>query len=1020
MKFPPPFRILVFLAGIAVASEIGWGATPIFIEAESFTPSSDGWTVNEEAPAASGLSALNGSSGNTKGTASAQFIVSEPGDYRIWVRHNFHDTRRGPFEVTVSEDGKEMAKKAFDLELKAGVKNWSYIWDYLDVPLSPGPHTLTLSKHEAKNCSGYVRNVDCFLITTDKEAKPDHSPYGPQTWLRVTPGDIYEKPLYIHIFADHFRSPWYGHWTLSLAGTSPGLRPEEGQLLVGGEPSPWCNITPMLYEDSGAILNITARYAYRDLADRLKLKLEFATAPEDSAVVKTMDVDSRPNGLVVVAPPNLLTSENRNHLMRDKEFAEATGKVADAYDWPAFGKKPTKIPFFVSAKVGGYDTEVDQSIMDREWKTLEYFGFSNRDKLAIHGGIWRTTNKSFCQPDVEKMEAIATSNAEEFLASGKKAEDIVYCMLTDEPTGQPADFMVADPAYHEAFRAWLKKLGKTPADLLMENWEAVKPVLDEERDQFPALYYFTQRFRTRALGDFMATQRAILEKAYGHQLPTLVNFSDGATYSANFYSQGVDYFELLDADNQNAIWSEDWANGSSSYQCAAYNVDLMRAAARERGQTLAHFLVAHAGRKPWDIKTKAASETARGIRIWKNFSYGVSWGSHEGGPTWRSHLWYNHPETWRANAEVTREIGGAEDLLVDAVADPAEVAILYSSASDIWTVKSNHAYGFNRMHIWMALAHGQVPVDFVSEAQVERGLLSDYKVCYFSGPNLTGAAAAKLARWVEAGGTLVLTAGAAMRDEFNRPLEAFNNLLPVTRDPVKEVQAFLNSGSYVHILKPLGIVQAGDTKMEELSVSQKQTPKPDRKVETLATTGEDEIAASVGSIGQGKVYTMGFLPGLSYIKEAVQARRALETDQSPPGNQDENPTPALDGAEMTATPTTASNPIERSRNPWKFSAAVRNFILQPVRNAGIILPLTCNVPLVDAIVLKAEQGLVIPLANYTLEPQSHVDFSVQVNRPVDRVETVHLGKIPFQSAEDGRISFSIPLEASDYVKIYYQ
>ena len=74
----------------------------------------------------------------------------------------------------------------------------------------------------------------------------------------------------------------------------------------------------------------------------------------------------------------------------------------------------------------------------------------------------------------------------------------------------------------------------------------------------------------------MATQRRILNDAYGAEFPTLANFSDGAVYFANVYCLGIDYFELLDNAEQNAIWSEDWSSLASSYQCSTYNVELMR------------------------------------------------------------------------------------------------------------------------------------------------------------------------------------------------------------------------------------------------------------------------------------------------------------------------------------------------------------------------------------------------------------------------------------------------------------
>ena len=1018
---------------IAVASVNLASAVEIFLEAETaFTSSSDGWRVNnnQQARGASALATLNGASGDNSGTAVAPLTIKEAVLYRIWVRHNYHSTRRGPFTLTVKEKGATVSEKTFDLASREGVKDWLYVWDYFDVALTPGDYELVLTKHENKNCTSYVRNIDCLLITSDRESEPDHLKYGPQTWVRVTLGEGYDQPTQLHIFADHYRAPWYEHWHLSKAGAVSGLRYEKDDGLQSGEATPWCNLTPMIYQDSGAILNFTARYTYRDLADSLKATFEFATAPNDEAIVRTMEIDAEPNGLILVLPPNLETDENLARFKRDADFARETGKIADAYDWPTTGKVPERIPFYLTATVGGYGTPVDQEIMDREWKTIDYFGFSNRNPKhpKIHGHIWNRKNDSFCQPDIEKMKSAAATYAASFKEEGKRVEDITYCMLTDEPTGQPSSFMVKDPAYHDAFRVWLKELGKRPADLLVSSWDEVVPVLESERDEHPALHYFTQRFRTRALGDFMATQREILEEAYGAtDLPALVNFSDGAVYSANFYSQGVDYFELLDSPDQNAIWSEDWSNGASSYQCAAFNVELMRAASRGRDMTLGHFLIAYAGRKGWDIKLKAASETARGIRVWQMYSWGVPWGTHTGGPTWNNHAIYSKPEVWGDCAEVVREIGAAEDLIIDAKPLPAEVAILYSSSSDIWQLKKNYAYGFDRMHTWMALAHAQIPADVVGERQVEAGALDSYRVCYLSGENLTRAAAEKLAEWVEGGGTLVLSAGAASRDEFNRPLATLDHLIPAKRGPVEVHQAFLNSGSYVHILKPHASVGAGDEALEVLSVSQAQTALPESEV--VATDSSGNPATVSGKAGQGRVVSHGYLPALSYIKGAIDARRAmlnLSEDQvkamREAANQSDHPAPPVVLTEEgTATYQVDDPRLDRSYNPWDFSAAIRDVIIQPVRDAGINPPVTCDVALIDALPLYSEHGIVIPLANYTLEPQKGVTLRVKIpeGRKLDRVTSIYHGELDAIPKEGGSIAFTLPLDATDYVQIFF-
>lgn len=1016
--------ILVHSILLTFALCISTHAETIFIEAESFTSSTDGWKShqNGQTRGASAVRTLNGATGDKSGTAQSELIQPEKigSPYRIWVRHGHHSRFRGPFRVSAIGSQGELATETFDLKPISGVRDWAYVWQHFDITAKEA-FRLQLSKHQNRNCTSYARNVDCFLITDDLDLVPDHKPYGPQTWMRVKLADVYKKPLHVHIFADHHRAPWYGHWHLSKSGTDKGLYPAKKDLLASGEQSPWCNITPMLYQDSGAILNITARYTYHERADRLKGTFEFASAPDEKHIVRSFDVDSVPNGLVIAMPPNLVTQENRSRFKRDREFADATGKFADAFPWPTIGKRPTKIPFFVSASVGGYGTPVDQSIQDREWKTLGYYGFSNQEKHDLHGRIWRMLGKSYCRPDIATMQKNTDLYRKAFAEAGHDPKDIAYVQLTDEPTGQPTAFMAVNLSYQTAFRTWLKKLGKTPKDLLVSDWNAVKPVADTDRDRYPCLYYFTQRFRTRALGDFMAVQKDMIERAYGRTLPTLVNFSDGATYSANFYAQGVDYFELLDNDRQNAIWSEDWANGASSYQCAAYNVDLMRAAARDRKQVIGHYLIAHAGRKSWDIKTKAAGETARGVRLWQNFKYGTSWGSHEGGPSWKSHVWYNRPEVWKANAEVVREIGGAEDLLVDAVADPADVAILYSSSSDAWQVGRNHAYGFNRMHTWMALAHAQIPVDFIAERQVERGQLDGRKICYLSGPNLTRAAALKLRDWVIAGGTLFLSAGAAMRDEFNRPMNILNEIVPANREPITTTQPFRNSGSYVHILKATDTASVAGTEMEILSVKQPQTPKPNAR--TVANFSAGSPALIEGKAGRGTVYSAGFLPALDYIKQAVVARRSLiaERDNAlkSAALQGSNPAPAINLSDTQETES-ADPRIDRSYNPWEFPAKVRTFLLTPVRTAKVQPPLECNVPLIDAVLLRAPNGIVIPLSNHTLVPQANVRLTLRTgDQQIDRVESIHQGTLDYVEKEPGEISISLPLGASDYVKIYF-
>ncbi|MCP5539325.1 MAG: beta-galactosidase trimerization domain-containing protein, partial [Akkermansiaceae bacterium] len=928
-------------------------AGEVFLEAEAFQ-SSGGWSKVEGAGAkqASGLALLGGASGAATGTAETTVSIKDAGRYRLWVRYGSHPKWRGPFHVAALSGDRPLGDGLFDAEFEGKSARDTMTWGSFEVDLPEGEVTLRLSKHENRNASGLARLVDCLLLTMDEKLVPNHLDYGAQTWVRVTLGDGYDRPLYVHVFADHFHAPWYQHFSISRVGATPGISPPKAEMLTGGERTPWCNITPMIYQDSGAMLHITARHGYTDYAERLRAIFEFATEPDETAIVRRIEVDNRPAKVSIFTPPNLLNDENRALLKTDLEIAEATGALADAHEWPTHGKRPETFPFFVTASIDSSFTPPDERVRAREMKTLDYFGFTPGHHRHL-GGAWLKSNDSYCQPDVEKMTAKFESAAAAFKEEGGRVEDVVFCELTDEPTGQPLEFCAADQAYGEAFRVWLRKLGKSPADLLVDGWDAVKLVTPDQRHEFPGLYYFSQRFRTRALGDFMATQRRLAEAAYGGTFPVLANFSDGAVYTGNFYAQGVDYFELLDADDQNAIWGEDWSNGASTYQCASYNVDLMRGAARDRGQVIAHHLVAHAGRKPWDIKLKATSEVARGVKILNNFAYGPIWATHEGGPYWRSHVWQGKPETWTANASITREIGAVEDLLLPAMPAKAEVALLYGSASDVWTIDETYSHGFDRMHTWLALTHAQVPVDIVAERQIERGALDGYRVCYLSGPNLTRAAAEKLADWVSQGGTLWLAAGAAERDEFDRPLTTLDRLLPAVRGVLEDGQPFRASGRYLSTLQPKDEVRWEGGSASVLSVKQSLAPNPG--AETLASFGDGAAAVVRAPAGKGAVICCGFLPALSYIKAALDHRAALQKKVD-------------DGAELTADEMAQASLLDRSYNPWRFPAEIREFLLTPVRDAKVEPPIRCDRALVDAVYLPGKTGVLIPLANYTLEP----------------------------------------------------
>lgn len=986
----------------------------LFFEAENFKVEGDGWQARElgvQTRQASRAKALSGANGNVDSTALQEIEIPHAGTWRIWARYMIHSLYRGPFEVDVLSGDRVVATQAFDVAYKPGTPDWGYEWDSFDAPLSAGTYTLRLRKFQQQNAAGYARNVDAFLITDDLKQKPDHLPFGPQTWMKVTLGDGYDKPVQIHIFADHYRAPWYGHYALTKGTFEAAIEPSRPELkLSNGESTGWLNITATVYQDSGARLTVYPAHTYWERSRRFKAAIEFAPRPSDDAVVRKFEVNQEPSTIHIVLPPNLEGRDNIANLRTDADYAREYGALADSYKWPKIGKAPQRFPFFVTAQM---DPEaVDKQVLERELKTLSYFGFNGAGALAAprygynHGSIggagWHLKG-SYSAPDLDKLEKEAAQSYSSLTAAGLKPEQIKFAMAMDEPMGEAASVLAADPASIAGFRDWLKSRKLTPSDLLANSWDEVKPVLETEAERFPALHYYTQQFRTVALGKFLEIQRQLLKKQWKADFPVVANFSDGAVYFANFYGQGVDYFTLLHETGQNAIWSEDWSNQASTYQHASYNVELMRAAARKNGQVLGHYLIAYAGRSGYDIRLKAISEAARGVKMFESFAYGPVWATHENSP------WQKSPHIWGDHAAAVREIGAVEEFLLPARPQPAQVALLYSSASDIWSLGHNLAPGFERMNTWLALAHAQIPVDVVHESEVAGGLLNTYKVCYLSGPNLTRAAALKLRDWVKAGGTLVLTAGAGQRDEFNRNLDVLDTMLPYRRAPLQTLEAFNSAGLFLTSLQPQGTALAGKARMDVLSIKQNFEGITPRNGQSIEATFADGSPATVRSaVGKGWIVSHGYLPSLDYMRRALLAKGNVEARRQQLKSESGVPSPE------DVVPLKIA---EKSYNPWQYPAEVREFVLKPVRQAKIAAPITCSVPMVDAVYMTSEKGLVIPLANYTLQPIKNMTLDIAIEKPVREVRSVHQGLLQYKALSANKIRVSLPLDCTDFITV---
>jgi hypothetical protein len=191
-------------------------------------------------------------------------------------------------------------------------------------------------------------------------------------------------------------------------------------------------------------------------------------------------------------------------------------------------------------------------------------------------------------------------------------------------------------------------------------------------------------------------------------------------------------------------------------------------------------------------------------------------------------------------------------------------------------------------------------------------------------------------------------------------------------------------------------------------------------------------AAVSGRAGAGRIVAIGFLP--PWRTSSLRWRPACHSSgKSPPKNwlSSNMPWPGNTSRKRPARPPPAcgriSGPVPSRlptanswtarTTPWQLPAGVRDLIAWPVREAGITPPLSCDTPLIDAVQLPCEQGPLIALANYTLQPRERLGLQLRVSKPVQRVKSVRHGPLRFDQAP-GLIRWTMPLAASDSVMVH--
>jgi hypothetical protein len=448
------------------------------------------------------------------------------------------------------------------------------------------------------------------------------------------------------------------------------------------------------------------------------------------------------------------------------------------------------------------------------------------------------------------------------------------------------------PLCQAEFVKLLKGKGITPADLGKTDWAEVKPFIVSPKDpdqtwmQKPGMSliaYYTRCFLAEASASMFTPVRTAVaaanqEKAKAAAGTPAAKQPDMYTYAlrGNTFLLGghsLDFFDFYRRSDNGFVY-ETSNRDPRVHQWDSYLCDVGRVVSAEQKLAFGVYVKPHRGA----VNQRAITAISRGATMLFWYTYGPDYSK---GDCFSSSL-----PRLELTSKTAHLIAKAEEPLYGAKwVQPARIGIVKPNTSEIWLslTKKDPAWSAsyeNAKWIYSALAHEHLPVDPLDEGMLEDRDLSGYQVLYVSGPNLRKSAAAKLAKWVEEGGTLYASGWSLARDEANSSLDTLLPMLGLeSRTPPEmylEVKCYM--AGPLDTFEPkdrkqgrLAEVPAGAAVKGQKPFDLAFTPKVGREIlkptsgtEVLARYADGSAAATRRAYGKGQVFVVGFFPGLEY------------------------------------------------------------------------------------------------------------------------------------------------------------
>jgi hypothetical protein len=1015
MRFLSALIVAVWLVADVSAQTMFQLAPAIAIEAEEFHVES-GWKVIEDRSSIqpiSGERLLGLDAKNENASAYRDVDIPETGAYRLWVRYAYPPFGETRFRIVVEQNGSRTIDRVmgaknsprFGLGVPVAKAQHDpaegaeeFFDEVVPVPeLKAGRARLSLRSAAQPQESGVAapRKIDLVYLTRDTgEAWRKH--YARHTKLyplldafRDSRGARYEvrfrnrgeKAADFHIAHVYNRAPWGVSEAEPVRGIAPGTRSAWIALRMQDTTHfglVRCSGTAKAFDvEIRSVGGEVERTLSGDGTVQVYLppypgKGEKPITPTEeldailAELKKTPTIGKKPTKPLCFAgwmPVGLENEYGRKYA----QLYAALGlrSLHPALSGPAVLRnlQDAGIPISKSWAASGYRNPPTRGNIEQARLTLQRFALQGQLRFFDYGDDIPFTEwmQMRLQEDIEQAK-LQNRTVKPISVLAKMWFDWLRVHRTDVPLNE----------------YWLAKWGPFNVGRVRPDSSA------EAAAENPRLYVDSLLFYEDTVLRFVAKGRKDVQKALGDDVLC------GATgsYQTFCYPQTTRYVKWFRQGAANlARHSESFAQaGQASPMINGYLAEHFRAGLcdNSNGVIRPYVLPQTPGNTKANFLRSAFTQLAHGATLLDFFALGLNETFAENYIDHRAH------ERYRAVREVTHAVGLVEDLLPKSRPTPSPVALLVSASTERWDFagvaedSADHApFGPNfrklrlnahmdRLGLWTALTFlGASPNLLMEEDVTEKGL-KDYKVLVVVGDSLPPELAPVLEAWVRQGGVVLATANAGRYDPYHQATPVFEELFGLQSRHSDERVSFFRPRQEMPLLKPFDRIVCPGGELPQLGTREQIVPAKDAAV--LARFVGDKAPAIVDRrLGKGHILYVAALPGVAYLWSALQ------------------PPILPDGSTV----------------PTQFNKGAQSLLQLVLRAAHVQPAIEATPALLDARLLQAPEGYILPLANYQNEVGQKVTLRLRIGDKIAKVTSAYHGELAM-TEDNGRIVVTIP------------